>query len=63
MGRPEEPSGGRGGVILASVPVDGCARGTAEFESLEWLEDSKHPLDWNGPTGRIFTRFRDEDLD
>ena len=35
----------------------------AEFESLEWLEDGKHPLDWNGPTGRIFTRFRDEDLD
>lgn len=35
----------------------------AEFKSVEWLEDSKHPLDWNGPTGRIFTRFRDEDLD
>ena len=35
----------------------------AEFESLEWLEDGKHPLDWNGPAGRIFTRFRDEDLD
>jgi non-ribosomal peptide synthetase component F len=24
---------------------------------------SEHPLDWNGPTARIFTRFRDEDLD
>jgi non-ribosomal peptide synthetase component F/thioesterase domain-containing protein/acyl carrier protein len=35
----------------------------AEFESLAWLEDGKHPLDWNGPTGRIFTRFRDDDLD
>ena len=35
----------------------------AEFNSLEWLEDGKHPLDWNGPAGRIFTRFRDEDLD
>ena len=35
----------------------------AEVESLEWLEDGKHPLDWNGPPGRIFTRFRDEDLD
>jgi non-ribosomal peptide synthetase component F len=35
----------------------------AEFESLEWLEDGTHPLDWNGPTGRVFTRFRDEDID
>ena len=34
----------------------------AEFESLEWLDDSQHPLDWNGPTGRIFSEFRDEDL-
>jgi non-ribosomal peptide synthetase component F/thioesterase domain-containing protein/acyl carrier protein len=34
----------------------------AGFESLEWLEDGKHPLDWNGPAGRTFTRFRDEDL-
>jgi non-ribosomal peptide synthetase component F/thioesterase domain-containing protein/acyl carrier protein len=34
----------------------------AEFESLKWLDESKHPLDWNGPTGRTFTRFRDEDL-
>ena len=37
--------------------------GAAEFESLEWLEDGKHPLDWNGPTSRVFTRFRDEGLD
>jgi len=35
----------------------------AEFESLKWLEDGKHPLDWNGPTSRIFTKFRDEDID
>ena len=35
----------------------------AEFESLKWLEDGKHRLDWNGPTSRIFTRFHDEDLD
>ena len=35
----------------------------APFNSLKWLEDSKHPLDWNGPAGRSFTRFRDEDLD
>ena len=34
-----------------------------EFKSLEWLDDGKHPLDWNGPAGRIFTRFSDEDLD
>lgn len=30
---------------------------------VQWLEDGKHPLDWNGPTNRTFTRFRDEDLD
>ena len=35
----------------------------AEFETLEWLDDGQHPLDWNGPTGRIFSKFRDEDLD
>jgi amino acid adenylation domain-containing protein len=91
MGRPEEPSRRRGGVIrraiipressrLASVAVEGYARGSsarsggrneasrpyaaaAELKSLEWLADGKHPLDWNGPAGRIFTRFRDEDLD
>jgi amino acid adenylation domain-containing protein len=34
-----------------------------EFASLEWLEDGKHPLDWNGPAGRVFTSFPDEDLD
>ena len=62
---------------LASVTVEDRARGSsarsagrssayaaaAQCERLEWLEDGKHPLDWNGPTGRIFTRFRDEDLD
>jgi len=35
----------------------------ADFKSLAWLEDGKHPLDWNGPANRIFTEFRDEDLD
>jgi acyl-CoA synthetase (AMP-forming)/AMP-acid ligase II len=30
---------------------------------LQWLEDGQHTLDWNGPTSRAFTRFRDEDLD
>ncbi len=33
-----------------------------ESADLKWLEDGKHPLDWNGPTSRVFTRFRDEDL-
>jgi acyl-coenzyme A synthetase/AMP-(fatty) acid ligase/thioesterase domain-containing protein/acyl carrier protein len=36
---------------------------TPEFESLTWLEDGKHPLDWNGPTGRVFHEFLEEDLD
>jgi non-ribosomal peptide synthetase component F/thioesterase domain-containing protein/acyl carrier protein len=35
----------------------------AEIESLKWLENGKLPLDWNGPAGRIFTKFHDEDLD
>jgi len=47
----------------ARSEASGAHSAAAEFESLEWLEDGKHPLDWNGPTGRIFTRFRDEDLD
>jgi non-ribosomal peptide synthetase component F/thioesterase domain-containing protein/acyl carrier protein len=91
MGRPEEPSRLRGGVIrrltmpqessaLASVAVESYARSSSarsagpseatsalaaapEFENLEWLGDGQHSLDWNGPTGRIFNRFRDEDLD
>ena len=42
----------------------GHARGgSPQSADLRWLEDGKHPLDWNGPTGRVFTRFRDEDLD
>jgi len=36
---------------------------TLHSSPLQWLEDGKHPLDWNGPTSRAFTRFRDEDLD
>ena len=39
------------------------ARGAAEFSNLGWLDDSKHTLDWNGPTGRIFVEFGDGDLD
>src|SRR5262245_34147406 len=38
------------------------ARATG-FESLNWLEDSKHALDWNGPVGRAFAPFRDGDMD
>src|SRR5262245_44668395 len=30
---------------------------------LQWLENGQRPLDRNGPTSRIFTRFRDDDLD
>jgi non-ribosomal peptide synthetase component F/thioesterase domain-containing protein/acyl carrier protein len=35
----------------------------AEFPNLAWLEDGKHPLDWNGPTGRAFLEFGESDLD
>jgi amino acid adenylation domain-containing protein len=35
---------------------------SAPSAGLKWLDDGQHPLDWNGPTSRIFTRFRDEDL-
>jgi len=34
-----------------------------DFDSLRWLEDGKHPVDWNGPTGRTFVRFCEQDLD
>jgi amino acid adenylation domain-containing protein len=34
-----------------------------DFDSLKWLEDGTHPLDWNGPTGRTFVKFCEEDLD
>jgi len=45
------------------VAVMGHARrGSTQSAGLKWLEDGKHPLDWNGPTSRIFTRFRDDDL-
>ena len=27
-----------------------------------WLEDDRRPLDCNGPANRLFTRFRDQDL-
>jgi amino acid adenylation domain-containing protein len=40
----------------------GKASAAADFESLRWLEDGKYALDWNGPTGRTFVKFREEDL-
>ena len=32
------------------------------LRTLAWLEDDRRPLDWNGPANRLFTRFRDQDL-
>jgi amino acid adenylation domain-containing protein len=43
--------------------ASGADTAVAEFKGLEWLEDAQHPLAWNGPADRIFTKFRDEDLD
>jgi non-ribosomal peptide synthetase component F/thioesterase domain-containing protein/acyl carrier protein len=38
-----------------------------EFENLEWLQDARRPLDWNGPISRPFIEFGlrsgEEDLD
>ena len=46
------------------VAVTGVAPGgSAQSAGVQWLEDGKLSLDWNGPTSRVFTRFRDEDLD
>ena len=33
------------------------------FESLKWLEEGKRPIDWNGPTKRIFRKFHHKDLE
>jgi acyl-coenzyme A synthetase/AMP-(fatty) acid ligase/thioesterase domain-containing protein/acyl carrier protein len=32
------------------------------FRAFGWLTDDRRPLDWNGPANRLFTRFRDQDL-
>ncbi len=50
---------------LGIFPIERDHLPAPSFESpgLQWLEDGTHPLDWNGPTSRTFTRFRDEDLD
>src|SRR5216683_882186 len=38
-------------------------RGALEMRrTFAWLEDDRRPLDWNGPANRLFTRFRDQDL-
>jgi amino acid adenylation domain-containing protein len=64
---------------LASAAVEGYPRASStrspgrsgenhsyaaalEYKGLLWL-DGEHPLDWNGPAGRIFTWFREEDVD
>jgi amino acid adenylation domain-containing protein len=39
------------------------ASATPDFDNLKWLEDGAHPLDWNGPTGRPFVKFREQDLE
>jgi amino acid adenylation domain-containing protein len=33
------------------------------FRGFEWLKVDPRPLDWNGPATRLFTRFRDQNLD
>jgi amino acid adenylation domain-containing protein len=40
-----------------------AASAADHFDNLKWLEDGKHPLDWNGPTGRTFVKFCEEDLE
>ena len=38
-------------------------RGSLDIvRTFEWLEDDRRPLDWNGPSDRLFSRFRDQDL-
>ena len=32
------------------------------FPAVAWLKNDPRPLDWNGPATRLFTRFRDENL-
>jgi len=42
--------------------MDPARGGSAQSAGLEWLEHGSRPLDWNGPTSRVFTRFQDDDL-
>jgi amino acid adenylation domain-containing protein len=41
-----------------TVPRDGLDT----FRTFAWLADDPRPLDWNGPADRLFTRYRDQDL-
>jgi amino acid adenylation domain-containing protein len=43
--------------------VAGGPESSAQNAGMRWLQDGQRPLDWNGPTGRTFIRFADEDLD
>ena len=46
-----------------STGGDTLLRGVRDtFQTFAWLEDDPRPLDWNGPEDRLFTRFRDQDL-
>src|SRR5262245_59022677 len=33
-----------------------------KVRAFAWLEDDPRPVDWNGPATRLFTRFRQQDL-
>jgi acyl-coenzyme A synthetase/AMP-(fatty) acid ligase/thioesterase domain-containing protein/acyl carrier protein len=44
-----------GGDTLLRGALDTC-------RTFAWLADDPRPLDWNGPADRLFTRFRDQDL-
>src|SRR6516225_1202804 len=40
---------------LTAGPLETC-------RPFAWFEDDWRPLDWNGPANRLFTRFRNHDL-
>lgn len=44
------------------TPTDPSDGALDPLPLLAWLENDRRPLDWNGPATRLFTRFRDEDL-
>ena len=47
----------------SSTGGDAFLRGTRDtWRTFAWLADDPRPLDWNGPANRLFTRFRDQDL-
>jgi acyl-coenzyme A synthetase/AMP-(fatty) acid ligase/thioesterase domain-containing protein/acyl carrier protein len=37
-------------------------RASDTSRTFAWLADDPRPLDWNGPADRLFSRFRDQDL-